>query len=129
MSLHLELKEHIEQRYAGVLLAPVELRQDALILVFDNGVHMEVRFASTSEYAIGWVWGQAELRIDTAPLHPDLATFPHHLHDDAAKLHADPYTQPGQPAWENLQRVIDGVLTEPLCQAVLSQQAGGNQHN
>lgn len=126
MTLHLELKELIEQRYADQLAAAVELRQDALMLVFNNGVHMEVRFATPTEYAIAWVWGQAELRIDTAPLHRELATFPHHLHDDGGKLHADPYTQPGMPAWENLQHVIDAVLLDPLCEVTIKEQTSSS---
>lgn len=117
MSLHLELKEQIEAHYAAHLPTGVALRQDALMLEFDNGLRMELRFASAHEYLLSWLWGDAELRIDTAPLHPELATQPNHYHDEEGRVHADPLTQPGAAPWDNLRKVIDAVLNDPLLQS------------
>lgn len=116
MSLHLELKERIESCYGDQLPAGVELKQDALQLQFDSGLVLELRFASAEEYAFNWVWGDAELRIDTAPLHPALKTYPHHLHDADEMLRDDPLTQPGALPWDNTRRVIDALLQDPLLQ-------------
>ena len=117
MSLHLELKERIEVHYGARLPAGVELRQDALLLEFDTGLAMELRFASASEYLIGWLWGEAEMRIDTAPLHTELGTQPNHYHDDEGRLRDDPLTQPGADPWDNVRKVIDAVLDDPLLQS------------
>ncbi len=114
MSLHLELKQQIEDCYGAQLPAGVELRQDALLLQFDSGLALELRFASADEYAFNWIWGDAELRIDTAPLHPELKTCPHHLHDAEDNLREDPLTQPGAVPWSNVRKVIDAVLADPL---------------
>ena len=116
MMLHLDLKEKIDAHYADRLQAPVQLAQDALTLRLTNDVVIEVRFASEQEYAVSWQWGDARLKIDTAPLHPDLATFPNHLHDADDTLRADPITQPGRSAWENMRDIIDALLADPLLQ-------------
>lgn len=121
MSLHLQLKEQLEAAYGEHLPAGVELHQDALMLNFDTGLAMEVRFASADEYAIHWLWGDAQLRIDTAPLHADLATIPNHFHDLEGEVRPDPLTRPGLEPWKNLQSVIDKLLIDPLLQSWDSQ--------
>lgn len=108
------LKDAIERRYADALTEPVQVRQDALLLALHNGVAMELRFGAAHEYAIAWRWGDAELRIDTAPLHPQLATFPNHLHDAEGKACADPLTNPLREPWHNVRTVIDAVWVSPL---------------
>lgn len=112
--LHLALKETIEQHFAADLAAPLTLLQDALQLQLRNGVVVELRFASTEEYSLAWLWGDAELRIDTAPLHHDLATFPNHLHDADGQLRADPLTQPGRAPWDNVRPLLAALLADPL---------------
>ena len=114
ISLHLMLKDKIEEHYAHLLSDPVRLAQDALLLFFDSGLMVEVRYFSQDEYSIGWRWGDAELRIDTAPVHADCITFPHHLHDDSAVLRADTMTVPGTACWLNFSRLIDMLLADPL---------------
>lgn len=114
MTLHLDLKEKIESRYGERLPGGVTLAQDALIAAFEDGLTVEVRYANAHEYSIAWRWGEALLRIDTAPVHPGLATFPNHLHDAEGKVDPDPLTVPGQEPWENLCRVLDTLLRDPL---------------
>ncbi len=115
VSVHLMLKGKIEEHYAHRLSEPVRLTHDALLLSFDTALMVEVRYFSCDEYSIGWVWGEAELRIDTAPVHAACcATFPHHLHDDTAVLRADTRTAPGASSWPNFRRLIDVLLDDPL---------------
>lgn len=112
--LHLALKEALDQHFADALAEPVELRQDALLLSLRNGVALELRFASPAEYAIAWRWGDAELRIDTAPVHRALSTFPNHLHDANGELRADHLTKPGADPLNNIRAVLAAVLADPL---------------
>lgn len=118
MTIHLALKEQIDGSYGDALVGPVELKQDALLIRLGNGVTAELRFASGSEYVIGWSWGEAELRIDTAPLHPELATFPNHFHDAQGNLRGDTVTRPGLEPWDNARRMIDALLRDPLLQSI-----------
>jgi hypothetical protein len=127
MSLHMELKELIELRYGARLPGGVELKQDALILRFDSGLALEVRYVSLTEYAFHWMWGDVGLRVDTAPVHAGLRTYPNHLHDPDGMLRDDPLTRPGAPAWDNVRRVIDGVLKDPLLRESCSGHEGGVQ--
>lgn len=118
INVHLLLKDAIEERYQQQLAEPVRLAHDALLLSFDNGLMVEVRYYSKDEYSIGWCWEDAELRIDTAPVHlEDTASFPHHLHDEQDMARADPITCPGVDCWINLSRLLDRILVNPLLKA------------
>jgi hypothetical protein len=114
LSVHMLLKEKLAAYYADCLSEPVRLAQDALLLSFTSGLMMEVRYCNSNEYAINWSWGDAELRIDTAPVHAGCATFPHHLHDHEGRVVADPITQPGTDCWSNFSRLLDALLENPL---------------
>ncbi|WP_374476298.1 hypothetical protein [Zoogloea sp.] len=114
MNTHLDLAAHLEAHFGEHLERAVDIKLDALIAHFQNGVSLEARFADHHAYAITWTWGEAELRIDTAPMHAELATYPNHLHGPDGSLHPDPLTLPGAAPWDNLQRVIATLLADPL---------------
>ena len=116
--LHLHLKEVIEDDLFDILREEVTLHQDALIVALSNGVDIELRFCDDDAYSINWRWGDASCRIDTAPLHPELATFPNHHHDMDGCLRADPVTRPGDSAWSNVQRLLQTLSQDPLLQTV-----------
>lgn len=128
-SVHLMLQEKIEQHYADRLSAPVQLAQDALLASFDTGLMVEVRYFSVDEYSIGWAWGDAQLRIDTAPTHAACASVAHHLHDDAAELRADWVTVPGTPCWSNFNHLIDLLLIDPLLESARAAGAAQQANN
>ena len=112
--LHVELKEAIEDAFAAQLAQPVELYRDALLVRLKNEVVLELRMADDAQYSIAWRWGDAQLRIDTAPLHPQLATAPRHLHDSEGRVRPDPLTLAGDDAWGTARRVIAAIVHEPL---------------
>lgn len=114
MSLHLELGSAIEAAFDEDLDAPVEHKQDALIIRLKNGVTLEVRYAAADAYSLRWACGDAESGIDTAPLHRDLATFPNHLHDAGGRILADPVTRPDAAPRENLEKLVRALLDDPL---------------
>jgi hypothetical protein len=120
MSLHLDLASRIDESFGERLEGPTEVKLDALIVRLDNGVTLEARIAAPNAYAIAWAWGEAELRIDTAPMHKDLATFPNHLHAADGSLHHDPLTRCGAAPWDNLSAVINCVLTDPLLERLVT---------
>lgn len=116
MSLHLELGSAIEAAFGGELDAPVELKQDAMIIRLRNGVTLNVRYAAPDAYSMRWTYGDGdvEIGIDTAPLHRALATFPNHLHAADGSVTADPVTRPGAPPEDNLQKLVRALLDNPL---------------
>lgn len=118
MSLHLDLATRIDDHFGEHLEAPVDVKYDALIAHFTNGVTLEARIAAPDAYTIAWAWGEAEFRIDTAPLHPQLATRPNHLHAADGQPCADPLTRTDASPWDNLQRVISTILDDPLLEKI-----------
>lgn len=114
MSLHLELGSMIEAAFGHDLDAPPEQKQDALIVRLKNGVTLYVRYAAPDAYSLRWVDGDTESGIDTAPLHPRLATFPNHFHDANGHIVADPVTRPDALPQDNLHKLIRALLDDPM---------------
>jgi hypothetical protein len=116
MSLHFELAAAIDAAFAEQLDAPVEQKQDALIIRLTNGVALTVRYAAADAYSLRWTYGESDVEsaIDTAPLHRGLATFPNHFHDAAGRVVADPITRPDAAPGDNLQRLIHALLADPM---------------
>ncbi len=104
------LIEHYGERLRD---APA-LAHDALTATLDNGVILELRFAGAEEYSLRWQHDGRVFAIDTAPLHPELATFPNHLHAPDGGLGSDPLTQPGRAPWDNVRALVERVLDDPL---------------
>lgn len=117
LSVHLMLKERLEAEYGERMTEPPRLAQDALLLAFDTGLMMELRYFSDSEYALHWSWGDATLRIDTAPVHKDCASFPQHLHRDEGSIAEDRLTRPGTDPWRNFSALLDILLVDPLLES------------
>lgn len=93
------------------------LCRDALQIFLKNGVDIELRLASPEEYAFTWVYGEAVMRIDTAPVKHDVATAPNHFHDAEGAVRADPVTRPGRAPIENLAALVAALLDDPLLTA------------
>ena len=111
VSLHLLFQERIEETYAGRLAEPVRMAQDALLLSFDTGLMMEVRYLSADAFSVHWTWGEAELRLDAAPMH---AGMERHLHRDDGSVSADPVGMHDADPWTGFARLLDALLIDPL---------------
>lgn len=113
MSLLQRLGDEVVERFGEHLLAAPQITHDALLLEFANGVRLQSRFGAPGEYCLSWRFGGLEQRIDTAPVHPGLATFPNHLHDADGLARPDPLTRVDRPAIENIVAVIEVLLRAP----------------
>lgn len=114
MSIHHLLKEQIVALYSEQLDIEPQLKQDALQIKFDSGLALEIRYLNRNEYSLQWLWGDAKLCIDTAPLHSELTTFPNHLHDADDNVRPDTVTRPGREPWDNVRLLIDRLSLDPL---------------
>lgn len=118
MLLHLELKAMIEERYGDRLTGAPAVSLDALTVNFVSGLVVELQYLNSNEYSVQWLWRDILLRIDTAPVHPGLATFPNHFHGADGMVKADMLTVPGREPWDNVCRLMDAVVQDPmLCRA------------
>ncbi len=114
MTLHAELADEVISHYGEELADTPKQSYDAVTLSFAGDLTLDIRFASADEYSLEWHSAGSRLRIDTAPLHPELTTFPNHLHRCDGEIVADPLTTPGDPPWENVRKLLDAVLKNPL---------------
>ncbi len=113
MSLHLDLGAAIESGFGDVLASAPEQKQDALIVHLRNDVTLHIRYAAPDAYSLRWTRDGREAGIDTAPLHPDLATFPNHLHDTSGRAHPDPLTRIDATPQANVSALIRALLDDP----------------
>lgn len=113
MNVHAQLSDAVITRYGERLECAPQQSFDALMLRFDTGLGVELRFASVDEYSIYWQFQDTEWRIDTAPLYTHLSSFPNHVHAADGSVRPDPLTAPGRPPWENLRVVLDAILENP----------------
>ncbi|MEO8599299.1 MAG: hypothetical protein ABI656_05660 [bacterium] len=118
--MHLILKENLEEHYAERMVEPVRMAQDALTLSFDSGLMMEVRYFSNEEYSINWSWGDAELRMDTAPMHESYTDFPLHVHDENGNVRVGPMIDHSLDDWRNFSSMLDVLLLDPLLERIES---------
>ncbi|MDQ5888791.1 MAG: hypothetical protein QG667_2085 [Pseudomonadota bacterium] len=105
--LHLMLAQKVQAEFADALESEPVLLQNALQLVLDNGVEMEIRYADAQHYSIVWQWGEPRCRIDTATGSSRL------LREDGVEA-ADTLTRPGNEPWLNLKALLAAVLADPL---------------
>lgn len=114
ISVHMMLQERLEETYATRLTEPVRLAQDALLLSFDTGLMMEVRYFNKDEFSLHWSWGEAELRLDTAPVHDACKGFPRHLHRDDGTIVEDPLGIEAEDPWDGFAELLEVLLVDPL---------------
>lgn len=107
------LKAQLEARHRAEIDGDVVATRDAVLFKLVNGIIVELRVLSPDEYAFGWLFGDASLRIDTAPLSAG-QTAASHCHDCEGQRRADPVTRVGEPPLENIERLIRALLADPL---------------
>ncbi|MDO9598047.1 MAG: hypothetical protein Q7J47_10055 [Azoarcus sp.] len=117
MSLHAELLQYILRDFSACLLTQPKLTQDAITVSLNNGVILTVRYAAADAYSLRWHGDEATVGgaqgIDTSPTHPDLATYPNHLHLTNGRVVADPLTHPDATPEANVRAVIEALLRDP----------------
>jgi hypothetical protein len=89
-----------------------------LTIALRNGALLTVRYAAPDAYSLRWRAGPApdapELGIDTALLHPHLATCPNHLHDAGGEVVADPVTRIDASPEANVSALVAALARDPL---------------
>jgi hypothetical protein len=113
MSLHSILSEQLITDFGERLVDLPRLNHDALEVRFDTGLILQIRYPNIDEYSLRWSFKERTLGIDTAPLHPDLDSFPNHLHDSEGRIVSDRLTRPGRPVQDNLHALIVALLDDP----------------
>jgi hypothetical protein len=106
MKIHHVLCGVCEGEFSGILDGKPRVYYDGLEVKFIDGSTLLVRYSPRNEYSFHWTRGDDSFRIDTAPLHKSLGTFPNHFHDSKGRVKKDDVTDPRNPPEENLRRVM-----------------------
>ncbi|MCB1896928.1 MAG: hypothetical protein H6945_00945 [Zoogloeaceae bacterium] len=114
MNLHIDLARVVGATFAGHLATEPDLRQDALLLQLRDGTSIEIRYAAADAYSLGWRRKGLWRRIDTAPCHPELATWPNHFHIGDGDVRADPVTRCGAEPWHNLRVLVQALVEQSV---------------
>lgn len=110
----LQLKPQIEAACKDELAGEVTAMQDALLLKLHNGVEVELRVLSAQHYCFSWLWGEALLRIDTAPGADGRGEGASHFHDVDGQRRPDPLSVPGAAPLANICRLLKALSADPL---------------
>jgi hypothetical protein len=89
------------------IIKGMEVFDDRLKLVFSDGSVMTVMYPTEEKYSFHWQRADGIIRVDTAPHHHGVKTFPNHIHYGAEKdVRDDTVTDPSNPPEENFRRVL-----------------------
>ena len=68
------------EHFPDILNETPIIYSDKVRLVFVEGSYMDIRYPVDSKYSFHWQREDEIIRIDTAPHHRNLSTFPRHMH-------------------------------------------------
>jgi len=70
-----------EEHFSEILSEAPIIFSDKVRLVFIDGSYMDIRYPVDSKYSFHWqLEDEMMIRIDTAPHHSQLSTYPRHMH-------------------------------------------------
>jgi hypothetical protein len=90
------------------------IRSDPIIMETRIRIHLkddsfiDIRYPINTDYSFHWQREKETIRINTAPDHPEIETFPRHLHK-GKEVKADNITEIGLLPEENLRRFMNFV--------------------
>ncbi len=64
----------------GEIIKEIQLYTDRIRLTLEIKSWIEIRYPVLSKFSFHWELGNSIYRFDTAPHHPDLASYPRHIH-------------------------------------------------
>lgn len=89
--------------------API-IYSDKVRLFFTDKTYMDVRYPVDSKYSFHWQLDDEIVRIDTAPHHRQISTYPRHIHIGNEKnVIEDEVTELGNTIEENVHAVLKFV--------------------
>lgn len=69
-----------EEHFSDILNEAPMIYSDKVRLVFIDGSYMDIRYPIDSKYSFHWDRENEIIRIDTAPHHRQLSSYPRHMH-------------------------------------------------
>ena len=102
-----------QEHFSEILSEMPIIFSDKVKLIFVDGSYMDIRYPVDSKYSFHWQRKDGIIRIDTAPHHRQLSTYPRHMHtgkeDDVIE---DAVTEIDNTMEENVSYVLGFVRSK-----------------
>jgi hypothetical protein len=101
-----------EEEFSSLLREQPIVLPDRLRLVLVAGSFLDVRYPTPTKYSFHWQTKDRSVRINTAEHHPDLPTFPRHIHFGEETVLPDNLTKLENSPEQNLRNVLSWIKQE-----------------
>jgi hypothetical protein len=99
-----------EEHFSDILSEAPIIYSDKVRLVLIDGSYMDIRYPVDSKYSFHWERENEIIRIDTAPHHRQLSTYPRHMHiGKEENVVEDSVTRVNNTIEENVKGVLGFV--------------------
>lgn len=113
----MELRERLQKlatvaatEFKDILKEDPLILRDRIRLLFIDESFMDIRYPVTHDYSFHWRRAREVYRINTAPDHPEIETFPRHIHAGREEnVEPDTITSLDDSPEQNLRRVLKWV--------------------
>ncbi len=104
------IAQRAEEHFSDILSEAPIIYSDKVRLVFVDGSYMDIRYPVNSKYSFHWQREGEIIRIDTAPHHRQLSTYPRHMHNGKENdVVEDSVTELDNTIEENVMCVLEFV--------------------
>jgi len=108
ISIHEKLVDLLSDELASYIDGEPQFLYDGIQTKLKTGANLQIIYPAADEYVFSWEKDGATSRIDTAPLHKELSTFPNHFHH-GDELKDDTLTSIDNSPEENLKKVLEFI--------------------
>ena len=99
-----------EEHFSDIIIEAPIIFSDKVRLLFIDGSFMDIRYPVDSKYSFHWQLEDEIIRIDTAPHHRQVSTYPRHMHiGKEENVVEDSVTEIGNTMEENVKCVLEFV--------------------
>ena len=99
-----------EEHFPDIISEAPIIFSDKVRLLFIDGSFMDIRYPVDSKYSFHWQLEDGIIRIDTAPHHRQVSTYPRHMHiGKEGNVVEDSVTGVGNNIEENVKCVLGFV--------------------
>ena len=70
----------VEEYFSDIISVAPIIYASKVRINFIDGTYMDIRYPVDSKYSFHWQLDDEIIRIDTAPHHREIATYPRHVH-------------------------------------------------
>lgn len=97
-----------EEDFSDIIIEAPIIFSDKVRLLFVDGSFMDIKYPVDSKYSFHWQLEDEIIRIDTAPHHRQVSTYPRHMHIGKGKnVMEDSVTEIGNTLEENVKCVLE----------------------